>query len=620
MAAAAAARLIKRAPQGPGDSSILTSGTIVVGSPTGTDLPLNPSASAGGSIVSRRNSFGLLTLTCSLISPKSNPSASIVTTTAPAVSPSAASDPNANISDQQPIPVRTLVAVCVAAFILVAGLVIFVLWFGARKKEKKLEAAQIDFGKTSGGGAGGSAEGTTAGTAEEVHLKGYPPVNNNNHTYNNNNTNGMPKGSLASEQSSYYSQSTGRGRNPYPLRRPATGDSDYHHQQQQQQPFTIPADTSFLTREVSTYTHNDPAPHSPVSPVSPVSPRQPGADPASSSSPAPRSGSAQAIVKPYAVGAHPYANSHTRGTSAASGSRTSIERTGNYTIATAIPDPEPTGFGVNASTNYHAFPTQSSSPATATFAMAGARPGYDAYGIEGSIRAPPGSAGSSTGFGTGAPGLAHSQQAGRQPVQNNLAARPSLESIRSIARKASIDRTAAEAATEFVMGGPQAVGTRSRNNSVGSSTRGRGAVAGGSMYGGAGGSTTGGPGYTASVYSSRSAKSPGGKEKLSKSEKKREMEAMDNLIAALDESAMRERKRKESLVDAAGIASSSKGAGGDESDASVRGRRKDVAITGSYPLPPPDVFRAALGSAGRGRESAVEDEVDDEEIERWRRR
>jgi len=82
-------------------------------------------------------------------------------------------------------------------------------------------------------------------------------------------------------------------------------------------------------------------------------------------------------------------------------------------------------------------------------------------------------------------------------------------------------------------------------------------------------------------------------------------------------------KRKVALADAAGLGASSgagRSAGGDESDASVSRRRKDVAITGSYPLPPPDVFRAALGSAGRGRDSQVEDDIDDEEIERWRRR
>lgn len=434
-------------------------------------------------------------------------------------------------------------------------------------------------------------EGTTTGTAEDVQLKGgYPPTNPA--------TIVMPK-SLASEHSSYYSQSTGKGRNPYPIRRPATGDS---MDQQQQQPYTIPenynsyADNSFLPKQ-DVYSRNDMAPASPVSPASP-SARQPAdmyysqehftSHDAPHSSP--RSNSAQAIVRPYNVGAHPYSSPHLRSSSIGNDSRTSIEHTGNYTIATAIPEPETVGLGAH---HY-----SQSSPAAASFAQAGARPGYDAYGIESSRKPIPN-------------GSTFTQQAGRQPIQN-LNARPSLESIRSIARKASIDRAAAEAATEFIMGGPQAVGTRSRNNSIGSSTRGKGAV-----------SVAGGPGYTSSVYSTRSNKSSGGKEKLTKNEKKREMEAMDNLIAALDESALREKRRKDALAEAAGLSgagpSSSVAKNGDESDASVR-RRKDMAITGSYPLPPPDVFRAALASAGRGRDSQVEDEVDDEEIERWRRR
>jgi hypothetical protein len=143
------------------------------------------------------------------------------------------------------------------------------------------------------------------------------------------------------------------------------------------------------------------------------------------------------------------------------------------------------------------------------------------------------------------------------------------------------------------------------------------------------------------VHSARSGKEgrggKGDKEKISKSEKKREMEAMDNLIAALDESALRERRRKEALAEAAGLGGATtlshtngntddygrrSTAGGEESDSSVgpSRRRKDVAITGSYPLPPVDVFRAAFTSTGRGREPEVDDEVDDEEIERWRRR
>jgi hypothetical protein len=557
---------------------------------------------------------------------------SISSTSAPTSISTAPSstDTSGSVAVEQPIPVRTLVAICVAAFILVAGLVIFVLWFGARSRRNKLGE---NLGSTASGHNGNVSgldymkgnisgiDGTITGTPDEVHLKG---IHGNGTSYTNG---GGPslKGGFASEPSSYYSQQSA-------LRNPAqTTQYDVQHIRhptedsfEQQQPvYTIPADysttsdpayadePSFLPKQ-NVYTRNDMAPVSPQTATRPLQP--PDTTPKSS----PRSQSAQPIIRPYAPGAHPYGNSHTR--------TASIEYQGNYAVATALPEPETVGLGPSShyySNSQSSAYAGSSSAINGTFAKAGARPGYDAYGIEPKQPPTPSSHSISQPY---------SQQAGRQPIQN-LNARPSLESIRSIARKASVDRTAAEAASDFVLGGPQAVGAskiRSRNNSIDSSMKGRG-VASGSQYGG---SPYGGPAYTASIYSSRSGKEgkggKGDKEKISKSEKKREMEAMDNLIAALDESAMRERRRKEALAEAAGLGSSTSPthgngwrgtAGEEESDSSAAPRRrKDLAITGSYPLPPTDVFRAALTSAGRGREPGLDDEVDDEEIERWRRR
>ncbi len=189
-------------------------------------------------------------------------------------------------------------------------------------------------------------------------------------------------------------------------------------------------------------------------------------------------------------------------------------------------------------------------PNIAGFAGAGARPGYDAYGFE-------------------------SRTAGATSPNYNgaIVHRPSIESIRNLARKASQPNLPSEPTY------PPAGGyTRTRNNSTST--------------------------YAGSVRA--------GKVKPTKEEKAKEMAAMDNLIAALDESAEAERRRKERLVAAAGIldnqqGSSKKGTGTD--------RRNDAAITGSYPLPPPEVFRAALS---RGVADA-DDEPDDNEIERWRR-
>jgi len=205
------------------------------------------------------------------------------------------------------------------------------------------------------------------------------------------------------------------------------------------------------------------------------------------------------------------------------------------------------------------------------FPSAGARPGYNAYGIE-----------------------------SRQPI-TSLNARPSLESIRSLARKASIDQTAVSTATEFALGGPTAVGSRSRNNSTSSEPHRNQSGYGSSMY-------------TGSIYgnSVKSGKD-GAKEKLSKQDKAREMKAMDHLIAALDESAEKDRKRKQALAAAAGL--------GELPSPTGSTTKKDTdKIDGSYPLPPVNVFRAAFANSPTGSRAQDDDWVDDDEIERWRRR
>lgn len=243
----------------------------------------------------------------------------------------------------------------------------------------------------------------------------------------------------------------------------------------------------------------------------------------------PRSASAQPITHPYSVGAHPFVSptiSH------APLYRPSFERTATSTTAIAQD------------------PSARVGPDIAGFAGAGARPGYDPYGFE------PRTVGAISPNHNGA--IVH---------------RPSIESIRNLARKASQPNIPSEPTYP-----PTGGYSRTRNNSTST--------------------------YAGSVRA--------GKVKPTKEEKAKEMAAMDNLIAALDESAEAERRRKERLVAAAGImdnqqSSSKKGAG--------TGRRKDAAITGSYPLPPPEVFRAALS---RGA-ADPDDEPDDNEIERWRR-
>ncbi|CAG7855152.1 SubName: Full=Uncharacterized protein {ECO:0000313/EMBL:CCA68911.1} [Serendipita indica DSM 11827] len=424
----------------------------------------------------------------------------------------------------QPISVRTLVAICVGCGILLAGLVLFVIWFGARsrkgKQEQEGEVVALDVSKAT----------------SESHLKAAPPHAGFQSTYS---------------ESSYYSQSTARKplQGQQHSRRPTMESLDAA----KQDPYHYRDEHSFLPKQ-NVYTRNDMAPTSPRSPTG--NPDFSSPQPANSSvHQSPRSTSAQAITRPYVIGSHPFA-SPGRSTSQ---SRPSIEHNGNYTVATAPPSASDRAHDGSLGLSGHN-----------TFAGAGTRPGYNAYGLE-----------------------------SRQAI-TSLNTRPSLESIRSAARKASIDQTAVSAATEFAMGGPTAVGGRSRNNSTSSSHRAGGySYAGGtsSLYGGGGGSV-------------RSGKD-GSKEKYTKEERAKEMAAMNSLIAALDESAEKERKRKLSLAEAAGL--------GDQPSSSKSGsgsmRRKDVAVTGSYPLPPPEVFRAALSTG-----VTSDDDVDDEEIERWRRR
>ena len=252
----------------------------------------------------------------------------------------------------------------------------------------------------------------------------------------------------------------------------------------------------------------------------------------------PRSASAQPITHPYSVGSHPYANA---AISHAPLYRPSFERTATSTTAIAQD------------------PSARQGPNAAGFAGAGARPGYDAYGFE------------SRTVGSTSPNNNHN---------GTIVNRPSIESIRNLARKASQPNLNFSEPTYPPIGGS----TRTRNNSTST--------------------------YAGSVRA--------GKIKPTKEEKAKEMAAMDHLIAALDESAEAERRRKERLVAAAGItdnlqnSSKNLNAAGTSTSTSTS-RRKDTAITGSYPLPPPEMFRAALS---RG---LADEELDDNEIERWRR-
>lgn len=300
----------------------------------------------------------------------------------------------------------------------------------------------------------------------------------------------------------------------------AGGKGGYDHDEQSLDVAYLPAIGSNYIQEDSFLSFTSPK-GDPLRPqtASPSTPPQ-------SAPQSPRSGSAQPITHPYSVGAHPYTISH------GPLYQPSFERTATSTTA------------------IYQDPSTRPGPNTAGFAGAGARPGYDAYGFESRVA------------GATSPNMTH---------------RPSIESIRNLARKASQPNMSSEP-TYPPIGGS----TRTRNNSTST--------------------------YAGSVRA--------GKVKPTKEEKAKEMAAMDHLIAALDESAEAERRRKERLVAAAGItdnpqnysSSSSKNGAGTSTS-----RRKDAAITGSYPLPPPEVFRAALS---RGH---ADDEPDDNEIERWRR-
>lgn len=435
--------------------------------------------------------------------------------------PSTSSAPTVNVL--QPIPVRTLVAICVAAFVLVVGLVLFVLWFGARSRKQKgpvQDDITLNISKT-----------TTSDGGDP--FKGIPPSNPRL---------GVSNGGYSSEQLSYYSQQSIAKKpilSPQHARQ-LTQDSldqnrlDLNHYRDE---------ASFFPKE-KVYTRTDMAPLSPrsaaqFSSLDPI--------PLASAPQSPHLTSAQAIIRPYVIGSHPYA-SPGRGTPS---SRPSIEHVGGSTVAIAYPEQDRQGLELSGSN---------------AFAGAGQRPGYNSYGIE-----------------------------SRQPI-TSLNARPSLESIKNLARKASVDQTAVNTATEFAMGGPTAVGSRSRNNSTSSSHYRGFSGYERSLYGGGGGS----------IKSTKSGKDVG-KERLGKAEKQGQMKAMGDLIAALDANAEQERKRRDLLAAAAGIQDLP------PSENNVRSRD---AVTGAYPLPPANVFRAALG----GQSPKVQDDnwVDDEEIERWR--
>ncbi|KAG8817088.1 hypothetical protein FRB91_000988 [Serendipita sp. 411] len=536
------------------DGSTITGGTAVVsGTPSLSDFLADPTVSP------TLNSFSVNTATSSSSSSSS--------------SGTAISSSDGNISVQQPISVRTLVAICVAAFVLIAGLVLFVIWFGSRGKRPK-EGANEFYAD------GNNVALDVSKMTTEAKVKAVPVPE----------TNVPLKAGFNSEHSSYYSQGTTR--KPVPLhlehaRRPTAESIDPTKLQLQlQDQYRYADEQSFLPKQ-NVYSRNDMQPVSP-----PRSARRtdlyspPTNTNANSINQSPRSTSAQAIVRPYVVGAHPYA-SPSSGRATSSQGRPSIEHTGNYTVAIApgtYAGDQPysansiagagSGMGMGMGMGSEGGGGLGLSGHT-TFAGAGSRPGYEAYGIE-----------------------------SRQPVVQGLHTRPSLESIRTIARKASIDRTAVATATDFALGGPTAVGSRQRNDSITSSVY-RGNVS--STYAGGGG---GGGG---SIKSGKSGSAT--KEKYTKQDRAREMAAMENLIAALDESAAKEKQRKRTLAEAAGVADPAPSNNNNNNNNNVVGsRRKDTAVTGSYPLPPAEVFRAALSMAD------PDDDLDDEEIERWKRR
>ncbi|PVG04031.1 hypothetical protein CPB86DRAFT_771519 [Serendipita vermifera] len=534
---------------------------------------------------------------------KPNPNTSSILTSASRAASSLSSAVNASSSpspsssssssSKSGIPTRTLIIICVVAFVVVAALVIILIWFGARARKQK------------GGGAGGD-DATLDVSGEDTHHKGiYPSTSSHAGAGHGGGATGLGGGFMgvgmnggvknggsgangtvvpiplkglgvdSSEQSSYYSQSTGR--------KPIQPGSGYEHARR---PTADSYDSRSNFDSPKRTTGNSSAYPDDASDFAP--PRSAGAGSVNNGQAAPRSTSAQAITRPYVVGAHPYhrtsnAQSSTENLGYTSTnnnyvpySNTSVTSNAPYVIPTYSGTP----YNIDAHASNHGHGPNT--PSSANFVGAGSRPGYEAYGIESRQQQ-----------------FTSPNPESRQPI-TSINARPSLESIRSIARKASLDQqaasssSAAAAATEFVMGGPQAV-----------------AGAGASGY----------YGHT-STYSQSSIKSGkesksgrGDKEKLSKEERKREMAAMDNLIAALDQSAEMDRKRKRELAAAAGLAETNTSSKANQNQTRPSSRRKDVAVTGSYPLPPPEVFRAALAGGSRNV-----DEVDDEEIERWRRR
>ncbi|KAG8776613.1 hypothetical protein FRC16_004475 [Serendipita sp. 398] len=513
------------------DGSTITGGTAVVsGTPSLSDFLADPTVSP------TLNSFSVNTATSSSSSSSSG---------------TAISSSDGNISVQQPISVRTLVAICVAAFVLIAGLVLFVIWFGSRGKRPKDGANEFY-----ADGNNVALDVSKMSTTTEAKVKAVPVPE----------TNVPLKAGFNSEHSSYYSQGTTR--KPVPLhlehaRRPTAESIDPTKLQDPYQ-YRYADEQSFLPKQNNR------------------SLQSPNEHEYESINQSPRSTSAQAIVRPYVVGAHPYA-SPSSGRATSSQGRPSIEHTGNYTVAIApgtyAGDQPYSANSINGIAG--AGPGMGSEGGLGlsghtTFAGAGSRPGYEAYGIE-----------------------------SRQPVVQGLHTRPSLESIRTIARKASIDRTAVATATDFALGGPTAVGSRQRNDSITSSVY-RGNVS--STYAGGGGGGGGGGG---SIKSGKSGSAT--KEKYTKQDRAREMAAMENLIAALDESAAKEKQRKRTLAEAAGVADPVPSNNNNNNNV-VGSRRKDTAVTGSYPLPPAEVFRAALSMAD------PDDDLDDEEIERWKRR
>ncbi|KAG8768008.1 hypothetical protein FRC15_005344, partial [Serendipita sp. 397] len=162
------------------DGSTITGGTAVVsGTPSLSDFLADPTVSP------TLNSFSVNTATSSSSSSSSG---------------TAISSSDGNISVQQPISVRTLVAICVAAFVLIAGLVLFVIWFGSRGKRPKDGANEFY-----ADGNNVALDVSKMSTTTEAKVKAVPVPE----------TNVPLKAGFNSEHSSYYSQGTTR--KPVPL-------------------------------------------------------------------------------------------------------------------------------------------------------------------------------------------------------------------------------------------------------------------------------------------------------------------------------------------------------------------------------------------------------------------